>query len=79
MTGMRVLIVEDELRMAGLIRPWARRRGAGGPPTSPATVRMPCGWRIAEYDAIVLDVMLPGISGFETCRRLGRAMSGCRC
>jgi two-component system OmpR family response regulator len=22
------------------------------------------------YDAIVLDVMLPGISGFETCRRL---------
>ena len=24
----------------------------------------------SEYDAIVLDVMLPGISGFETCRRL---------
>src|SRR5207253_9509280 len=23
-----------------------------------------------QYDAIVLDVMLPGISGFETCRRL---------
>ena len=23
-----------------------------------------------EYDAIVLDVMLPGISGFETCRKL---------
>ena len=25
------------------------------------------------YDAIVLDVMLPGISGFETCRRLRNA------
>ena len=25
-----------------------------------------------EYDAIVLDVMLPGIDGFETCRRLAR-------
>ena len=24
----------------------------------------------ASYDAIVLDVMLPGIDGFETCRRL---------
>src|SRR5512134_735385 len=23
-----------------------------------------------EYDAIVLDVMLPGIDGFEVCRRL---------
>src|SRR5438132_1397273 len=23
-----------------------------------------------EYDAIVLDVMLPGLNGFETCRRL---------
>ncbi len=28
-----------------------------------------------EYDAIVLDVMLPGIDGFETCRRL-RARRG---
>jgi two-component system OmpR family response regulator len=23
-----------------------------------------------EYDAVVLDVMLPGVDGFETCRRL---------
>ena len=26
-----------------------------------------------EYDAIVLDVTLPGLSGFETCRRLRSA------
>jgi len=26
--------------------------------------------RARDYDAIVLDVMLPGINGFETCRRL---------
>ena len=26
----------------------------------------------SSYDAIVLDVMLPGIDGFETCRRLRR-------
>ncbi|MEA2192905.1 MAG: two-component system, OmpR family, response regulator [Solirubrobacteraceae bacterium] len=29
--------------------------------------------RGAEHDAIVLDVMLPGIDGFETCRRLRAA------
>jgi two-component system OmpR family response regulator len=26
-----------------------------------------------EYDVIILDVMLPGIDGFETCRRLREA------
>ena len=33
-----------------------------------------------EYDAIVLDVMLPGIDGFEVCRRLrrrGRLVAPC--
>ena len=29
--------------------------------------------RATDYDAIVLDVMLPGIDGFETCRRLRAA------
>ena len=28
---------------------------------------------ITEYDAIVLDVMLPGLDGFEVCRELRRA------
>src|SRR4029453_8720897 len=28
---------------------------------------------ITEYDAIVLDVMLPGIDGFEVCRELRRS------
>jgi two-component system OmpR family response regulator len=66
---MRVLVVEDEIKMAGLLRRGLAEDGlavdiAGS--GEDALVRA----RATDYDAIVLDVMLPGISGFETCRRL---------
>src|SRR3990172_6916053 len=67
--SMRVLIVEDELRMASLIRRGLAQEGLA---VDVATSGEEALWMApaAEYDAIVLDVMLPGISGFETCRRL---------
>jgi two-component system OmpR family response regulator len=66
---MRVLVVEDEVKMAGLIRRGLVEEGmavdiAGS--GEDALVRAGA----TDYDAIVLDVMLPGISGFDTCRRL---------
>jgi len=66
---MRVLIVEDELRMASLIRRGLTQEGLA---VDVAVSGEEALWMApaAEYDAIVLDVMLPGISGFETCRRL---------
>jgi two-component system OmpR family response regulator len=67
--GVRVLIVEDELRMAGLVRRGLVREGIAAdvvPNGEEALVFAGA----HEYDAIVLDVMLPGINGFETCRRL---------
>ena len=66
---MRVLIVEDELRMASLIR---RGLVGEGLVVDVATNGEDALWmaEASEYDAIVLDVMLPGIDGFETCRRL---------
>ena len=69
---MRVLIVEDELKMASLVR---RGLAEEGHPADVAATGDDALW-MAEahpYDAIVLDVMLPGISGFETCRRLRNA------
>src|SRR5438132_12272062 len=66
---MRLLIVEDEQRMAA-----AMQRGLvhAGFIVDVATdgVR---GLELAStvtYDAIVLDVMLPGLSGYEVTRRL---------
>jgi two-component system OmpR family response regulator len=64
-----VLVVEDELRMASLIRRGLMKEGLAVDVTPRGEDAL---WmaQASGYDAIVLDVMLPGISGFETCRRL---------
>lgn len=66
---MRVLIVEDELRMASLIRRGLMGEGVAADvaPNGEDALWMA---GATEYDAVVLDVMLPGIDGFEACRRL---------
>jgi two-component system OmpR family response regulator len=66
---MRVLIVEDEVKMAALIRRGLREEGMAVDVTERGEDAL---WMAGstDYDAIVLDVMLPGIDGFETCRRL---------
>jgi two-component system OmpR family response regulator len=66
---MRVLIVEDEVKMASLIRRGLREEGMAADVSVKGEDAL---WMAGatEYDAIVLDVMLPGIDGFETCRRL---------
>jgi two-component system OmpR family response regulator len=66
---MRVLIVEDHLKMAGLIKRGLQKEGMA---TDVATNGEDALWRAqaTEYDAIILDVMLPGIDGFEVCGRL---------
>ena len=66
---MRVLIVEDELRMAALIRRGLVNEGLAADVADTGEEAL---WMAEahDYDALVLDVMLPGIDGFETCRRL---------
>ncbi len=66
---MRVLVVEDGIKMAGLIRRGLREEGLAADVAIKGEDAL---WMAAatEYDVIVLDVMLPGIDGFETCRRL---------
>jgi two-component system OmpR family response regulator len=66
---MRVLIVEDQVRLASLLR--RALRGAGEV-ADVAITGEDALWMAGStrYDAIVMDVMLPGIDGFEACRRL---------
>jgi two-component system OmpR family response regulator len=69
---MRVLIVEDEAKMAGLIRRGLEREGMAVDVAGEGEEAL---WKAAavEYDAIVLDLMLPGIDGLEVCRQLREA------
>ncbi len=66
---VNVLVVEDEVKMAALIRRGLSEQGltVDVADTGEHAVGMA---RSSTYDAIVLDVVLPGIDGFETCRQL---------
>jgi two-component system OmpR family response regulator len=66
---VRVLLVEDDVRMAAAIRRGLRFEGlvVDIAPDGEAALRTVAA---VDYDAIVLDVMMPGLDGFETCRRL---------
>jgi two-component system OmpR family response regulator len=66
---MRVLVIEDDVKMAVLIHRGLRGDGMAA---DVAITGEDALWMAAatEYDALVLDVMLPGMDGFEVCRRL---------
>jgi two-component system, OmpR family, response regulator len=69
---MRVLVVEDEVKMASLVRRGLTEEGHAADVAASGEDAV---WmaQAHPYDAIVLDVMLPGLSGFETCRSLRNA------
>jgi two-component system, OmpR family, response regulator len=66
---VRVLVVEDDVKMARLVRRGLVEEDIVVDVTSTPDEAL---WRAGavEYDVIVLDVMLPGMDGFELCRRL---------
>jgi two-component system, OmpR family, response regulator len=69
MRPMRVLVVEDDVKMASLLRRGLLEEGLAADVARTGDDAL---WmaEATEYDAIVLDVMLPGADGFEVCRRL---------
>ena len=71
---MRVLVVEDDPRLASVLVRGLRengyavdRAGDGGAALDHLVIN--------EYDAVVLDLMIPGIDGMEVCRRLRQGRS----
>ncbi|MFG1883990.1 response regulator transcription factor [Micromonospora sp. NPDC049102] len=66
---MRLLVVEDEARLAAALQRGLQAEGfvVDVAATGPAGLDVA---RHGGYDAMILDVMLPGLSGYEVVRRL---------
>ncbi|MDT4992972.1 MAG: hypothetical protein QOH97_2864 [Actinoplanes sp.] len=64
-----MLLIEDEERLANAVREGLRGEGFAVDVASTGTDGL---WAATEtaYDAVLLDIMLPGLSGYEVCRRL---------
>jgi two-component system OmpR family response regulator len=69
---MRVLVVEDQPKMAALIRRGLTEEGYSADVAATGDDAL---WmaQATDYDAIVLDVLLPGTDGFDVCRQLRKA------
>src|SRR3954451_12980269 len=66
---VRVLIVEDDVKLAAAMRRGLRAEGLVVDVAERGEDAL---WMAesAEFDALLLDIMLPGMDGFELCRRL---------
>jgi two-component system, OmpR family, response regulator len=66
---VRVLVVEDEKRLAAGLKKGLQAEGFAVDVALNGTDGL---WRATEhpYDALILDVMLPGINGFQICASL---------
>jgi DNA-binding response OmpR family regulator len=66
---MRILVVEDEKRIARFIKQGLEEESYAVDVVAdgPSALDWVAG---TGYDLILLDVMLPGLNGFEVCRLL---------
>ena len=69
---MKVLIVEDDLSVARFLEQAASEAGYHVQSESDGLAALQTA-QTTRFDLILLDVMLPGMNGFEVCRRLHAA------
>lgn len=68
---MRILVVEDEPKMRGLLRRALAEEGYAVEVAADGLAALALA-AVASLDAVVLDVMLPGMDGFGVCAQLRR-------
>lgn len=67
---MRVLVVEDDMKMRGLLGRGLEEEGMAADLVGSAEEALGLARAGGVYDVAVLDVMLPGMDGLQTCRSL---------
>lgn len=69
MAGGRVLVVDDDDAIADIVAAYLRREGLESARAADGPAALELGLA-GGWDLILLDVMLPGLDGFEVCRQL---------
>lgn len=66
---MRVLMVEDEVRLAETVRRGLVAEGFVVDVVHDGAAGLYSA-EVNDYDVVVLDIMLPGVNGYDVCRRM---------
>lgn len=67
----RILIVEDEPRMRDILRDYFHAHGVEADLAADGAAGLDR-FRERDYDAVLLDVMMPGLDGYGVCRAIRR-------
>lgn len=67
--SMRILVVEDEHKLAEILRRWLEEQGHAVDVAHDGDLGLARA-ETSSYDLLILDVMLPRLSGIELCRQL---------
>jgi two-component system OmpR family response regulator len=68
-TGLHVLLVEDDAKLARLTRDYLEQHGLRVTHVADGAAAIRTGSK-PDVDVVVLDLMLPGVDGFDVCREL---------
>lgn len=68
---MHVVVIDDEKRLVGLVVSYLRESGLDADGYLDGRTGLAAA-RAGDVDAVVLDLMLPGLGGLEVCRALRR-------
>lgn len=68
-TRIAALLIDDDARLAALVTEYLGQHGIDVTVVGDA-MRGLASLRGGRFDVVLLDIMLPGVDGFETCRRI---------